>query len=360
MEERGGQPTDVAGNHSVSPDEEVLVRNRLEGVYDPSNVRWVLEPGDTVKRVDVHKAYGGSRQSGIVTFTSIADIAVFTDLKSGARHGYDRYEGLQEDGTFSYTGQGQRGDQVFKRGNLALREANKDGRTIRLFTVEGTWVTYVGSFATGDPTYWIRRIPDSQGNERNGIIFNLEPVDTGSELLVPPETLSREPKLSTWHPPETSDFVVMGSATEEQGERTVTRVEFELQSAFGQWLTERRMHVQRLQLVADETIVEPDLYVPEHGWVVEAKRSTSREHMRMAIGQVLDYARLAGKVGLPAVPVILLPGWPVRDMVELAQDHGICVVVRDESSGGFIRLTSQHGQPVVLPQGDQVLPTVVV
>lgn len=299
---------------------------------------WLLESGDIVLRRSVHDAYGGQQQGGISTPRGRNDIFIFTDPASGARYGYDRFEGLREDGSYSYTGEGQYGAQQFVRGNRSLRDCARDGKTIRLFRTKGTSATYVGSFTTGTPTYVIETIPDADGNPRNGIIFNLLPTDArvellpayGGELELSSEIYSATPR--NWTPPEYED-VVISAAESAPADRVVSRVEFELQAAFGDWLISQGLSPRRLPLRAGSSLIEPDMFVPERLWIVEAKKSTARGHLRTAIGQVLDYAHVAKKAGLDAVPVILLPGSPQEDLRELAHSVGITLVTR--SSGGF-------------------------
>ncbi len=70
------------------------------------------------------------------------------------------------------------------------------------------------------------------------------------------------------------------------------------------------------------------MFVPERNWIVEAKKSTARGHVRTAIGQVLDYAHVAHKAGLDASPAILLPGPPEEDLRELMHTVGITLIVK--------------------------------
>ncbi len=292
---------------------------------------WPYRPGDSPLRSEVHDLLGGSEQSGIVTLGSRRpDIIAFSDPAKGARYGYDKHEGAQEDGSFSYTGAGQRGDQVFKRGNLAIRDSAAKGRPIRLFNVKGTRATYVGEYTTGEPTYRLLTIPDIDGNPRTGIIFNLVPVDARPDLLVD----RREPappaaRIVEWTPPDPSDVVIEEPEAPVPGERRVSRIEFQLQLDFGNWLRERGETIRRLQLYSDGTLIEPDLYVESLGWIVEAKKSTGREYVRTAIGQVLDYVHVARKAGIEAVPVVLLPGRPSEDLVGLISGLGVRLIVRD-------------------------------
>lgn len=80
-----------------------------------------MQPGDEVLRTSLHATYGGQEQCGISTPKSTPDVFIFTDPDKGAKYGYDKFEGLREDGNYSYTGEGQVGDQVIdKRGNASL------------------------------------------------------------------------------------------------------------------------------------------------------------------------------------------------------------------------------------------------
>lgn len=313
------------------------VRTRFSG-HTPSSEgkRWTLEIGDTVRRRAIHDAYGGQRQGGISTPISIPDIIVITSQESGSRHGYDAYEGLQEDGSFAYTGEGQYGPQKFERGNAAIRDSAQDGRPLRLFTKHGVMVTYVGEFTTGEPAYRLETIPDSDGNPREGIIFNLVPVEADVEALeAGPQRLRAATRVSTWRPPDWSSFLT--GRSQHLGEREASRIEFKLQADFGQWVRARGETPRRLLLGSAGAIIEPDMYVEENGWVVEAKKSPARAYVRTAIGQVLDYARVARKSGHKAVPAILLPSRPVPDVIELILELGIKVIVRDHD--GFAVLS---------------------
>lgn len=207
------------------------------------------------------------------------------------------------------------------------------GRPIRLFTVKGTSVTYVGEFTTGSPTYWINTIPDREGMPRDGIIFNLVPIEADSQLLA----LASEPvgsaQWATWSPPDASDVIVMGDGTKVQGERSVSRIEFALQADFGKWLIEQGDSLKRLRLASGDAVIEPDLFVESRQWIVEAKKSSGREYVRTAMGQVLDYVYVAEKAKIVAAPVVLLPGHPSSDLIGLLHRHGVTLIVR--AGAGF-------------------------
>lgn len=328
--EQYGRPPEGAVGWNLDDIQADAVRARFDRQLRPTDpMVWTLEIGDTVLRRELHAAYRGQEQGGIITPKSIPDILVITSPESGARHGYDTFEGLQGDGSFLYTGEGQYGPQVFARGNTALRDAAENGRPIRLFTKQGTYVTYVGEFTTGEPAFSIETIPDSDGNLREGIVFKLVPVDADVEALdAPSPPVPERAQTSSWTPPESSSYVIGAQLI--PGERVVSRIEFELQKDFGQWIRSRGETPQRLRLTSAGAAIEPDLYVSESGWVVEAKKSPAREYVRTAIGQVLDYSRLVRESGSPGIPVILLPSRPIAHLEALLSDLGILLVVRDD------------------------------
>ncbi|WP_229672980.1 hypothetical protein [Microbacterium saperdae] len=329
--ERSEEPRNPELDHEWAD----ALRARLSGHRTDRRI-WTLEIGDTVLRKELHAAYGGQRQSGIITPKSVPDILIVTNPGSAAQHGYDKYEGLQADGSFAYTGQGQVGHQHFKNGNGALRDAAEKGRPIRLFTKSNTSVTYIGEFTTGQPSYSVKRITDSKKNLRDGIIFNLIPVDADMEELEPALTTPTDTvQESPWTPPDFSPLVIEAPAP--PGPRTVSRIEFELQRDFGEWISNQGKTPLRLQLHSAGATIEPDLYVEESGWVVEAKKSSAREFVRAAIGQVLDYARLVRLSGRGATPVILLPGRPVAHIEALLFELGILLIVRDDNAFAVIQ-----------------------
>lgn len=299
---------------------------------------WVLQPGAEVQRASLHDAYGGQRQGGISTPKSVPDIFIFTDPDKGAKYGYDRFEGLREDGNYSYTGEGQVGDQVIdKRGNAALVRSAEEGRIIRLFRTKKTYATYVGSFTLGTPAYWESTIPDVNGNDRRGYIFNLEPIDAETQLL--PSYGGQKlvsPAVRGWVPPDFADIVVEGgSLSEEPERRIVSRVEFKLQYDFGRWLRAAGHQPKNLSLPIHNSVIEPDLYVPTRGWIVEAKRSAGRAHVRTAIGQVLDYVHVARRFAIEAMPVVLFPAAPTDDLVELIHSVGTTLTYRSADGSDF-------------------------
>jgi mutator protein MutT len=76
------------------------------------------------------------------------------------------------DGLYHYTGEGQRGDMLFRGGNKAIRDHAKNGKILLLFeTLPNSMRRFVGYMDYVD--YYYETISDQDGNLRKGIIFRL-------------------------------------------------------------------------------------------------------------------------------------------------------------------------------------------
>lgn len=143
------------------------------------------------RRADIHAPYGGQQQGGIATPRSSPGIFIFTGSGGGAV-GYR--DAFHADGSLRYTGEGQIGDMVMAKGNLAIRDHAKTGKDLLLFeqSKKGGPVRFLGLFACAG---WdTERQPDINGNERNAIVFTLVPL---RETDLEAEDLAGEPTPST-------------------------------------------------------------------------------------------------------------------------------------------------------------------
>jgi len=95
-------------------------------------------------RRDIHERLGGQSQGGISTPKQQPVILLFTGL-GGERYGY-RDQWIKKGRIFLYTGEGQRGDMDFVRGNAAIREHQQAERDVHLFeeTTKSGTVRYLG------------------------------------------------------------------------------------------------------------------------------------------------------------------------------------------------------------------------
>ncbi|MCB5179849.1 EVE domain-containing protein [Streptomyces antimicrobicus] len=158
--------------------EEALATGHVEGGV-PS---WHLQPGQTIKRKKLHDRYGGSRQGGISKCAKSPNVLLFTDPKTGHQHGY--FDKWAEDGTFHYTGDGQKGPQTFDSlGNSSTRDHVSLGLSLRLFEGSRGIVRYVGEFAVDpeEPYSWGEAPETGGGPLRKVIRFHLVPVGSTTQ-----------------------------------------------------------------------------------------------------------------------------------------------------------------------------------
>jgi 5-methylcytosine-specific restriction enzyme A len=122
------------------------------------------------RRKDLHEVYGGQEQGGISTPASHPVILIFTG-ESGSEYGYrDSWDG----DTFSYTGEGQKGDMSLIRGNRAIAEHVKDGKKLHIFRTVKGGAEYLGEMEYVSHSFKEGR--DVEGKARKIIVFQLERV----------------------------------------------------------------------------------------------------------------------------------------------------------------------------------------
>jgi len=293
-----------------------------------TNPEWTLKPGDSIKRKELHDQYGGSRQSGISPCTKSDNVIIFTDPASGEQHGY--HDEWMPDGRFHYSGEGKYGDQKMTSGNASLLNHAKQGRTLRVFQGARDTVTYQGEFIVDNDDPWhATDAPETdKGPLRKVFVFHLNPIDT--EPLPPKETLARmvaalEPvKKIPLEKQDVEKFFV------NQNEKTYSadRTEAKLVLEFSNYLHTKGYTTTRRQLLpqGETRPLFTDLHVEEINLLVEAKGSVTRENIRMAIGQLVDYSRLMNKPKC----AILVPSKPRPDLIDLAHSQGYAVIWQDD------------------------------
>ncbi|MEU9945661.1 restriction endonuclease [Streptomyces lavendulae] len=291
-------------------------------------VQWTLQPGETIKRQELHSLFGGRTQGGIGPSAKTPNVFVFTDPVAGEKHGY--YDDWMPDGRFHYSGEGQYGDQRMLSGNASILNHQAEGRALRVFQGARGTVTYRGEFVVDQDNPWYEAdAPEtSDGPLRKVIIFRLKPVDT--EPKKPATKLGRllsdDPSKVDVLPLERNEteksFVNPNGETYEAERR-----EAKLVKAFADYLTDKGHESCRHRMLppGESRPLFTDLYSKQLGLLVEAKGSVTRENVRMAIGQLADYSRFVDH----STRAILLPSQPRKDLLDLAQSQG-CVVIWPE------------------------------
>jgi hypothetical protein len=287
---------------------------------------WALQPGEAIERGVLRERYGGSPQGGIAPSRTSPNVMIFSEAASGEQHGY--FDGWREDGCFHYTGEGQRGDQQMKSGNAAILRHEVEGRALRLFDGARGRVAYQGEFALdAERPFYTTDAPESKtGSVRSVIVFRMRPLDTrprsSTSLLdrVSRETVQHVAVEQQW----TEKAFVAPSRQEYEAERR----EQKLVLAFQEELLRKGHSVDRLKIVppGEAKPLFCDLVDNTTQTLYEAKGTVERGAIRMAIGQLLDYARFVQP--RPRIAV-LLPTRPRNDLLELLASAGVEVVWQD-------------------------------
>jgi len=267
--------------------------------------------------------------------SSTPNVFLFTDPSVGHQHGY--YDGWVGD-RFHYTGMGQRGDQQFMAGNDAVLHHADERRALRVFKGARGTVRYLGEFALdeNDPYYRTDAPETGDGALRQVIVFRLRPVgdvihDAADELRLPGGVRPTELEAAV-----TGDMNVPAAVEvpveEQHTERAVVtpgdepyeieRREQSLVLAYKAFLEARGSEVVRFRIQprGEAKPLYADVYDKTRNNLVEAKGTGARAAIRMALGQLADYARYINPAPKCAV---LLPERPRPDLEALLLSQGV-------------------------------------
>lgn len=294
-------------------------------------------------RAELAAIYGGSVYSGgVVPSTRSEYVMVFSDLREGAQFGYALHDGETSDGrAFNYTGAGQDGDQQFKLGNKTLLNHKSEGKRLQLFVADGVvqrtstkQQKYMGEYevrSDDELGFHFATAPDREGRDRQVIVFHLERVSKPRPPLrsAPAEPEERIPLLV---PTEVDKTLISARQGTEDGE--AHRREAQLTKRFATWLQNQEKAARRWSIpLAGGRSMLTDFYTPDDNTLYEAKASASRIDIRMAIGQLLDYAaHLETGIRLS----VLLPAKPADDLIHLLEMHGFGCLVQSDSGFSWI------------------------
>jgi hypothetical protein len=241
----------------------------------------------------------------------------FTDPATGHRHGY--YDGWDDDGLFNYVGEGQRGDQRLVQGNKAILNHAPDGRTLEGFQASRSTVTYLGQFDLVDH-YFTEAHETGSDILRQVVVFRLRPrAPVPVELPHVPVTRSPMPRVEVVPVEEQHTeraFVMPDRDTYELERREATLVH-----RFREHLRRQGHQASRLRVVppGESYPLYSDLWDQTARELVEAKGTATRDQLRMAVGQLLDYGRFANAERRS----VLLPSRPRRDLLEYLHAVGV-------------------------------------
>jgi hypothetical protein len=309
--------------------------------------------GEMVTRERTHASYGGGIQGGMLTPTGGKYIFLFSDEASGKLYGYNYHSWLDEQhDVFFYTGHGgSKGDQEFVGRNRILRDASAEGREVHLFIATGTVPgraqkihEYAGHFALSEDEPWRREDNVSYGDTAiSMIVFRLERVGrSAASVPLRPRPIGPEPTSTASHEvvaPEanlTSDFLT-GPTPGGQA----TRRERALEERLHVILRGDGRSPARIKIRVPESSVPlyTDTWLEDTRELIEAKGSVSRESVRHAVGQLLDYKRHIQPP--PRMLTVLLPERPSSDLVDFVLSVGMGLAVIDGNE--IVRITPCPG-----------------
>ncbi len=290
---------------------------------------WDIKIGEKINRTEFSGQYGGEPGRGVAPSIKCPnELYVFSNPYT---NDFDIFSGFQEDGSFLYYLGNDKGETVTKENIEAVHEAVSSNRTVRFFRRQekGEAYTYLGRVRIDDNPV-VKNLRSTEKKYENRFVTRLFFQDDPKARNV---ILGwREPRI------EPAETITKVSSTDTI-ERVVTYDEHELQIAFRNWMAEtEQQSAQRLNLHIGAETLQPDLYFADRAWIVEAKRSAGRNHVRQAIGQVLDYCHavmLDVENPISAQPVILLPTEPQPDLQALLKNLGIHLIVREADSSSF-------------------------
>ena len=261
---------------------------------------------------------------------------LFSDPKVGEQFGY--HDGWDGD-SYLYSGEGQEGDMEFVKGNKAIRDHLQNGANIYLFFGSKGTVTYENQFVLDqDGPYQLIDAKDKNGEDRQAIIFKLNPIEKYKSLL---------PKTNREAMSETTSEIVSEEAFEteisnrKQEEKIIIseRKESKLLDQYKKYrLQNNQSALKRNRIKINSNTYWTDGWCEDEEMLIEAKSSSSRNHIRLAIGQLLDYRRHIKP--RPKKLAILFPTKPQEDLIDLISELKIRLIYKEDGKFRSIEKTN--------------------
>jgi hypothetical protein len=288
--------------------------------------------------------YGGSRYSGgIVPAVSSGNIFLFSDPMEGTKYGYN-FDGPGEGDSYYYTAQGTLGNHSEAGNNGSVLAHEATNRALRVFIADGFVAEtktklqrYIGQFRIDPIAPFTRNLaPDSVGTSREVLVFHLLPVgetalnSMDSEIGTPLNLM-----VARMVPPEVDSSIFYESSG--SGPTISEKMESKLVESFRTWLGHPSYAVKRwaIRIPGMGSPLLSDIYDTTTRVLYEAKSSSSRRDIRMAVGQLLDYQR---HIPVPELTCsLLLPTRPSDDLVHLAHYANMGVTFKT-ADGDFQQL----------------------
>ena len=262
---------------------------------------------------------------------------LFSDPIPGRLYGYD-FDGWasEEHDTYFYTGEGSAGRQELIRRNKILHESPSSGRAIHLFIAVGTVPgsgtrlhEYIGQFELDGEDPCRREPVDDSSEGRSVLVFKLNRIGEAASPLAPKaQAIAPTPAESNgWR------FVAIEEGHVDEFGRagtdatTAVRRERAFENQFIKWVQARGASVGRVEIrIAGQSgRLYTDTWVDDDRELFEAKANASRNAVRMAVAQLLDYRRHIDPA--PERLTVIVPTTPASDLVDFANSVGVGIAV---------------------------------
>lgn len=283
-----------------------------------------LHPGDRLTRREVHARFGGRRQGGISPSKVVPVVMFFTDPTTGHQHGH--YDGWDADGLFNYVGEGQRGDQKFTQGNKSILHHREEGRSLEGFVAYRGEVVYLGEFELVD---FFRRDARETGDAntlRQVIVFRLRPLKE-VPISLPNTPVTHRYTSTIDRVPVEERHTERSFITPDREPYELERIEATLVHRYRRYLVGLGHEVSRLRVVpsGEGSPIYSDLWDETARELIEAKGSVTRDHLRHAVGQLIDYSRFVDA----ETTSVLVPSRPRPDLLAYLKAAGVNVLYPD-------------------------------
>lgn len=136
-------------------------------------------------------------------------------------------------------------------------------------------------------------------------------------LTAPPRSV-----IARFVDPEEST-VEVGAVVTPAATREMVRAEAQLVRRYRDWLDPDRVRLRGVVIDTPVTQLRADLYDQWTGCLIEAKAAATRENMRYAIGQLLDYRRYLDR---PPLLAVLVPDEPTDDLMDLLDEADVASI----------------------------------
>lgn len=303
---------------------------------------WEIKPGTVTTRAAVAETYGGSTLGGIQPSTTTANIMIYSDPTVGQEHGYN-FDGFGTDGAYYYTGEGQVGDQKLRAGNLAVLEHDQTQRSLRVFEAAGPKrpggkpQRYLGGFRLDrEAPYRLEVAPDRNGASRTVLVFRLLPLGPVAPSLSSTVAATPDRPLQVKFVPSERNRKFRFTPTPDITSNEAWRAEAELMAALERHLESLGHATGRFSIrpAGDKSPMLTDTVDRTAGELYEVKPTASRDHVRAAVAQLLDYRRHLPEV---AACTVLLPTTPTDDLQNYGAACGLGLAILDSATDRIIR-----------------------